>query len=210
MTTPDHLRLEDCEQLSGLHLRCLPDSAVTRLGAEYARSFYRYLIRSPREHAFIRRDEQAIDAACILSVDSDSLNRRLWRHTPLMRSLLRPARLGAALAFARALSPGRGSRAYVTRDGVELSIRTPEVILIFTHPARRRRGIAKELLRRCERFLGDLGYEAYAVRVLDDTANPALRFYEDNGFAPIGRSAGADKRFQIWAKCIPSASKPEK
>ena len=194
---PDRMAPADWIRLAALHRTCLPDSASTLLGARYAERLYRYLSRSGREHTFMHRDREGlIDAACVLSLDPRSLNRRLWRFTPVLRSLWRAAPEGGRWALAKAFSPSPGARRYRGDEGHSRSIDAPEVILLFVAPQKRRRGRGRALIERARAHLRALGYRSCFARTRDAPRNPAAAFYLASGFELRGRSRR--RGFQVW------------
>ena len=193
----DPIAEPDWRRLAALHRRCLPDSAITALGARYAGRFYRYLAGSAREHAFLHRDPAGIiDAACIVSLEPGTLRRRLWRATPLLRSLLGSAPLRGKRVLARALWPSRRAERYEDRSGAGRRIRAPEIILLFVAPERRRQGLGRALLARARAWLGAAGHRRCLARTLDARRNRAADFYRAAGFRWQGRSR--ERGFQVW------------
>ena len=194
---PDPIAAPDWRRLAALHRRCLPDSALTALGERYAERFYRYLAGSSHEHAFLHRDAAGIiDAACIVSLEPETLKRRLWRATPLLRSLLWNAPGGGRRTLARALWPSRRAERYEDRSGVGKVISTPEIILLFVAPARRRRGLGRTVLARGRDWLRASGHRRCLARTLDAPRNRAVAFYRAAGFRLHGRSR--ERGFQVW------------
>jgi ribosomal protein S18 acetylase RimI-like enzyme len=187
----------DVDALARLHVACLPDSLVTVLGARYARSFYRYVTRSPREVTVIERDDAGnVVAAAVVSLEPSSLNRRLMLQTSLLPSLL--LNVPALLALFRSSfgTPGDST----TSEGAPAELPRPEMILIFTAPEVRRQGRAATLVRRAEQRLVQLGIPAYQVRTVLSPSNRALDFYRDLQFAPAGTAVRFGTRFQVFTK----------
>ena len=187
----------DCLQLTEVHLECLPDSLVSRLGRRYTRAFYRYINLSHNEHVFVERDAERIVSGCVLSLDPGTLMRRLAFGSPLMwfavLGVLRPSILRLLVG-----SLGRGEPASQYR----VLHSSPEVILMFTAQRARDRGAGSLLLGECERFLTARGYGQYLVRTVDDESNAALRFYAKNGFIECGRCVQYGQPFRILRKEI--------
>ena len=196
-TAPNPIGPEDWRRLAALHCASLPGSAIAALGEPYAERFYRYLSDSAREHAFVHRDATgAIDAACVLSLDPSSLNRRLWCRTPLLSSLLRASGADGRRALARALSPSPGAHRYESGNGASRVVDAPEVILVFVAPGRRRRGLGRALLARGRAWLRESGYPRCLARTRDHPRNRAVDFYRAAGFELCGRSSL--RGFQVW------------
>ena len=179
---------DDVHRLAELHVASLPDSNVTVLGAEYARAFYRYVTSSSRELTMIDRDAAGrISAAAVISLDPDSLPRRLVFRTPLLRHLVAHPRRMAAWA----LTLGGPAAARSTM---------PELILIYTSPEERGRGRATTLIQRAESHLRRLGIDAYEVKTVADPSNPTLAFYRSRGFTPRAMASELGRRFQVFER----------
>ena len=194
---PDPIDARDRERLAALHRESLPGSAVAVLGERYTERFYRYLAESETEHAFFHRDAAGvIDAACVVSLSPASLNRRLWRFTPLLASLLRGPSSGPRRAPARALSPSPRAHRYESEQGAVRTIDAPEIILVFVAPAGRRRGLGRALLARSRAWLRDAGHRRCLVRTSDSPRRRVAAFYRATGFELRGCSSR--RGFQVW------------
>jgi len=64
---------------------------------------------------------------------------------------------------------------------------TPE-LTISVVPSRRKHGVGQELLDALLAKAGEAGHTAVSLSVEQDS--PAVKFYERNGFEPVGESAG--------------------
>jgi len=191
----DRIGEPDIPQLSAIHCQCLPDSMVSRIGQDYARSFYRYIAASTDELAFLERDGNTVVSACIVSLAPATLERRLLRHTPLLlRAPLAIRRLPLRSMAAKAL--GRDGGGGVEQpDG-------PELLLIFTVAALRSTGIGAATLARCEQELRRRGHARYFVKTLDDPGNRAVPFYRRHGFNQLGTRVNHGKRLGLWEKAL--------
>lgn len=188
------LTAADFRRLAALHLRCLPDSLVSRMGERYAGSFYRYVARSGREHLLVEREAGEIVGACVISSDPDSLNRRLIVGSGLV---------AAALTRVHRLPLGAIVRESLASDARPADPRPagwPELILIFTDPAGRGRGVGTRLMSRSEELVGQHGHRGFWLKTLDDPANRALDFYRGRGMSPSGRLSVHGRPFQVWVK----------
>jgi GNAT superfamily N-acetyltransferase len=184
----------DVPQLANIHCQCLPDSMVSRIGQDYARSFYRYLAGSADELAFLQRDGETVVSACIVSLAPATLERRLLRHTPLvLRAPLAIRRLPLRSMAAGFL--GRGEEGAEQPDG-------PELLLIFTVAALRSSGLGAATLARCEEELRRRGHARYFVKTLDDPGNRAVSFYRRHGFSQLGTRVHHGKRLGLWEKAL--------
>ena len=87
-------------------------------------------------------------------------------------------RVGAAwFRVFRTAEPGYG---FVDED-------TPE-LTISVVPSRRKHGVGQELLDALLAKVSEEGHTAVSLSVEEDS--PAVKFYERNGFAPVGAAAG--------------------
>jgi len=183
-----------CRQVARLHLECLPDSTVSRLGLAYAEAFYRYLGRSPHEAVFTEVADDEVAGACVVSLRPKNLRWRLLFRTPLLFRLAL-----SVLGTRRVRHAGR--RGETTVHGPDpLNASTPELILIFTAPRLRSAGIGTRLLGQCERFLEERGYAQYGVRTVAAPDNRARHFYAKNGFTDCGRAVDYGRMFQVFVK----------
>ena len=196
----DTLTKSECIDLADLHIRSLPGSFVTRLGAHFAGSFYRYIQRSRLEFLFVSRINQRLASACVLSLSSDSLPWRLvWHTSILFWAAFRPLRLPLAKSVRGKLQSGAdGDDAEQYHAPKDL----PELILIFTDAEARGRGLGRSLLGRCEDFLRSRGIKGYFVKTIDDERNAATIFYASNGFQLRGCLERHRKRYQVWEKQV--------
>jgi hypothetical protein len=119
-----------------MHLEALPQSLVSLVGERYARAFYRYCSGSAHELVLVERDGGALAAACLVSLEPDTLSRRLLKRTPLL--LLSPFALGR-LPLTQLL---RGA----LRPSGPAQPRGPELLLIFTLAEARGQGLGARLL----------------------------------------------------------------
>ncbi len=182
------LSAQDLDRLARLHVACLPRSLVSLLGPDYAARFYDVLQSSPDELLLVDRgDGGAIVGACLVSHRPASLSRRIAAGTPLLRhALIRPR---ALLALARA-ALGGGSPDPAGSD----------ILLLFTDPASRGRGIASALVEAAVRAVAARGEAGLAVLTEDDPANEAVRFYLGRGFVRSGACRMNGQRFLRLSK----------
>jgi ribosomal protein S18 acetylase RimI-like enzyme len=187
----DALARRDIRQLARMHVEALPDSLVSQVGERYARAFYRYAVASPHEVILTARAGGSLSGACMMSLAPDTLSRRLLVRTPLAlfapfairRLPLRALLLGSAASEVQ--PPG------------------PEILLIFTVPEVRSRGLGAQLLARCEALLVARGVDRLLVKTRDDPANRALAFYERARFHRIASRTVHGKRLAVLEKTLP-------
>jgi ribosomal protein S18 acetylase RimI-like enzyme len=169
----DSLGPGELELLARMHCEALPESLVTRIGPRYARAFYRYIASSEYELVMLHREQGEITAACIVSLEPETMSRRLVLHTPLAFhapfALFRLP-VGAMVARTRGDQP-RGA----------------EILLIFTLASARSRGLGAQLVERCQKLVRSHGIARVLVKTRDDPANRAIGFYERAGFKPLGK-----------------------
>src|ERR1035437_2058348 len=80
----ENLTEKDIARLGMLQVSLLSGSMTARFGTAYARSFYRYVVRSDDDLLFVRRCDGQIVAFCVVSLRPQTLLRRLVIHTPLI------------------------------------------------------------------------------------------------------------------------------
>jgi GNAT superfamily N-acetyltransferase len=165
----DSLGPGEIELLARMHCEGRPESLVSRIGARYARAFYRYMASSEYELVLLHREQGEIAAACIVSLEPETMSRRLVLHTPLaLHAPLALFRLpiGAMLARTRSDQP-RGA----------------EILLVFTVASARSRGLGSQLIDRCQKAARSHGIS----RLLVKTPDRATDFFQRAGFKPVGR-----------------------
>lgn len=196
MHQTDPLKHEDLMRVAELHAACLPDSQVSKLGPRYARSYYRYIVRSPHEHLFLERVEDQIAGVCVLSLDPRALERRLLFGSALVPAILvRPQ----AVQWSSKL---RRSRPATDHALPESLASLPEVLQIYTADIARGRGIGASLLNQTESLLRSRGISEYIIKTVDSEDNRALSFYEKNGFRYECRYMSSGRPFQVWSRSI--------
>ena len=166
----DQLTSADCRGLADLHIRCLPDSLVSKLGRRYAEAFYRYIARSRQEFAFVHREAGQILSACILSLSPKTLDRRLVTGTSLLFfAALRMLRLPMGKPVTKPMPQKRLSAGGAPGDGGTALDSAPEVILLYTAAESRNRSLGSAVLERCESFLFAQGLRHYTVKAPSST-----------------------------------------
>jgi GNAT superfamily N-acetyltransferase len=192
------LQERDIARLARMHVAALPESLVSLLGERYARAFYRYCATTSEELLLLEREGGEIAGACLVSLEPESLSRRLLTGTPLPWC--------AALAITRL--PLRAMLLDATRAAVPVQPRGPEILLIFTVPELRSRGLGARLLRRCEQQLLARGLPRVLFKTRDDPANRALQFYEREQFSPIAARSKYGKRLLLLEKTLTPEQEP--
>lgn len=185
----DALDADDLDLVARMHVEALPGSLVSMIGRRYARVFYRYVARSTDEIVLLHRDGRELIAACIASLHPETLARRLLLHTPLaLHAALAVRRLPLRAMVAGARGPSAKPPA------------GPEILLIFTVPAARSRGLGNQLLARCEAYLANLGHRRLLVKTRDEPGNRAIGFYERHGFERRARVISYGKALVLFEK----------
>ena len=176
----------DIKRLARLQVEVLPDSAISKLGQRYVRSFYRYAQRSPLELVLVERNEAGvIVAGCVVSLDVSSLERRLALHTRLLfEAGLRPVWLWSTIRN-------------LGGPGVPHSV---ELIYLFTDAKARGRGSATRLMVEAEAELRHRKIPEYAVRTFEDPGNPALAYYLGRGLKLSGTLQAHGSSFCVLTK----------
>jgi len=172
------------DQLARLHTTCLPHSAVGRLGAGYARSFYRFARRSPVEIVLVEVHDDEVIAGCTVSLSPATLGKRMVLHTALpFYALIRPFAFPWDTVLADAFGAPKLASASPSHKDV-----TPELVYIFTRPGERGAGHGRRLIDKIDDQLSQRGFERYIVHTFDDPKDPAVRFYQRCGMTITGRS----------------------
>lgn len=190
------LEPNDFAHIAELHVKGIDDSLPALLGQQYAARFYSFLAASSCERLFVERVAGRVESVCVTSEAPDSLNARIVRAT--FPSLI-PAALAALQKrpFRRFLR-GVLSELAQTTD----ASKTPEITYIFTNAQVRGTGMGKRLIERVDQRLGELGFEGYYVKTLDDPDNRALAFYDAQGFERIGTKIESGRRFVEFHKLL--------
>ena len=190
------LNSADLDRLATLHRESLPDSAVSGFGQAYARAFYQYVESSEKELLILHRaSDDRLDGAAVVSLEPQSMERRLALATPLLlHALLHPLWF---LVKVRGLLSGHAddddARAITAKvRGI------PELLIIYADSARRDSGVGSFLIQNIEAALAAKGITHYCVRTVDDPANRALGFYSKHGFEALGRTLG----FRVFTKTL--------
>lgn len=188
-TINDMLAPGDFDRLAALHATCMSGSMLSWFGQRFTTAAYRYFDRSPLENIFIHRKDGCIDGACILSLSPATITRRLVLHTGLLLWL--PLHIFERRVLSAIFDFSAG-----------VAIDCPEVVFIFSDPASRGLGHGAKLLAQCEAALRKCGESRYAIKTLDDDANPAIRFYIRHGFTERGRFVHSGARFRRMDKTL--------
>jgi ribosomal protein S18 acetylase RimI-like enzyme len=190
------LSSQDIERIADLHVASIDESIPTMLGGAFPRRFYEFLVESNLEWLFVERVECRVEAVCVVSFQPGSVYGRILRQTfPALARALIPALLRKAefRAFLRDYA------ADVLRRPRQHSP-FPEITYVFTSPEQRGKGLGRRLIRRVDAFLRERGVEDYSVKTLEDPANRALSFYDENGFRRTGRRVEAGRSFVVFQK----------
>lgn len=190
-------------QTAMLHTASLPDSVVTRLGLRYATHFYRYIARSETEFLLLAVEDETVRGACVVTTARGSLKRRLLLRTPVIPFYcLTTAR---KVTCWRAHGTPHASDADAlpgSTEWLQIDSRLPELLVLFTSPDCRGKGIASALIEECEGLLRARGHHEFFLKTLDDAANSAIGFYERRGFEMWGRICEDGKPFRVFGRAI--------
>ena len=200
LATSTPLSPADLERIGRLHAESIDDSHPALLGVRYAGVLYQFLAGSEHEVLFTEAVDGQVESCCVVSLDPDSLFTRIARGTwpALVRDALLALRLRAFRSYLLgtlrdALKPGK-------KPG-----RAPEITFIFSNRDVRGRGFGRVLIERVDRYLQESGFGVYYVKTLDEPANRAIGFYEEQGFAPIDRCEEAGRTFVEFEKQLAPA-----
>lgn len=180
------------EQISGLHMECLPTSMLTQLGAGATSAYYRFVDASAKERIFYETQGVKTTAVCVLSLSPQNLNSRflianlsalIW---PLSKYYLCNLSKVIGTLFSSEREPsiiGGGS--------------SPEVVQIFTAKELRGKGWGGKLLARVEKYLKDEGHKTYFLKTENRPDNQAIGFYLRQGFSEIVSSQKNEFKYFI-------------
>ena len=196
---------EACDALAGHHLSSLPTSAMSALGGNFLRSFYRFAARSEHEQVIVCRQDAVPVAGALVSHQPGSLNRRIMFKTPLIWAVLSHLHLKAvrqAVSGGSVLSWNDPSQDYGDPPA-------PELLALYCQSGLRSQGIGGALLDQVEHLLLAAGVSRYFVRTFEEKGNPALRFYIRHGFSAVGRLEAHGMQFSLLVKYLSPENKAE-
>jgi ribosomal protein S18 acetylase RimI-like enzyme len=180
---------DDAASFVAVHRLAFPDSALTALGDEAVRRYYRWQLTGPHDAvALAAFDGSEVVGFCVAGVFRGALS-----------GFLRANRLFLLGVLVR--RPWLLSRA-VVRERIAGRLRPPPtatpaappaygILVIAVAPDRRREGIGGALLRVTEDDARSRGFDRIRLTV-DADNEPAVRFYEAAGWVSTG--AGAMER----------------
>jgi len=177
----------DLARLAELHVASIDDSLPALLGERFTRGLYRFFSASELELLLVERVEGRIEGACVVSLAPATLNRRIARAT--FGSLL-PAAVRSVLTR----SEFRALLWHTLRDSGEEE-KVPEITYVFVASVLRGRNLGQRLVGQVDAALSERGVAGYYVKTLDDPANRAVQFYEQNGFRCIGLRKEGGRNF---------------
>lgn len=202
----ESLTEEDIARLGMLQVSLLPGSMTARFGTAYARSFYRYVMRSGNEIVLVRRSGSQIVAFCVVSLKPQTLLRRLVIRTPLivhaLPRMITPRLWGLIINVIRSKADG-------SADAFPPALSTlPELMMLGCAPQYQGQGHASLLVEESEAALRARNYSGYLVRTFDDDDNLAVKFYLQRGFSVVARFVAHGTPFRLMRKplCTDSAS----
>ena len=168
----------DFARLGDLHTRSIPGSLPELLGPRYSKSLYRFLASSRQELLLVERLEGQVESACVVSLEPETLFRRLLLGTlpPLVGAGLLGLRRRAFRRYLRSLLKEKLS------GGKSSDLPAPAIVYVFTSAESRGSGLGARLLDRAAAAMATQGHEAIYVKTLSDPSNRALAFYEREGY----------------------------
>lgn len=187
-----HLMTEDIERLADLHLRCLPNQILTMLGREYLGSFYRFVAASPREKAFVARDQGRIVAVCVVTHSEKTILARAVIATLAAFLIAALRAFLASEAFRRAC--------FNVLFGGPRSTLSPQILIMLVDPERIGQGIGSTLV---EFIAGQIGGTELYTKTEDDPSNHAVNFYAGNGFSVSERTVYAGRAYLYMRRGLP-------
>lgn len=191
---------DDIKQIAALQVELLSDSLVSRFGRRYAEDYWRYVGQAKEEAAIIiHAQDGTVAAACSLSLNPQTLSRRLLVHTPLLLHVVRNVLKPWLWLTVRSMVVGDNGSAPTAPD-YDL-VGAAEVVMLMTHPLQRRQGHARALLVKAESILKDRGIQDYYVRTTDENSG-TVAFYLENGFQKQGHFCAHGVTFRLMTKTI--------
>ncbi len=194
----DSLSNDDIDMLGHMHVSVLPESLISVIGVRYSRAFYRYIASSQNELVFmVRGGSKGTDilGACIVSLHPESLTHRLLLRTPVLLMVPFAFRRVSLISILKGVFKKSKSPGWKQPPG-------PEIILIFTVPAFRDRGVGSRLLERSEQWLAARGDKRLLVKTRDVASNRAILFYEKARFKRVGYFSLHGKSLIVFEKLL--------
>jgi ribosomal protein S18 acetylase RimI-like enzyme len=173
------LTLADVDDVAALHGSSLR-GLLTRLGPSVTRAYYAAAATSPFATGYVARSDHGLDGFVLGSTSPGQLRRDILGRKPVRilagiatGVIRRPGNLRWLLQ-----SLGSPSSGYYDATCAELTY-------LAVSPARRGRGVGRELVGRFSDAMHDAGQTRYELSVDEDNPD-ATRFYERLGFAKVG------------------------
>lgn len=189
----------DLADVAAVHQRAFPDSAITHLGLEAARRYYRWQLEGPHDAVAVLAERQGEMAGfCFAGVFRGAMSgflrrerwflvRRIATHPWLVGR--REVRTDLSRGI-RSLRPAAGSAPPSTPSQATSRF---GVLAIATDPAHQRRGVAAALMAAVEDKAREGGYEELGLTVHVANA-PAIAFYEREGWERSGATWNGSMR----------------
>lgn len=196
MSNYGYLSSADISRLAALHHRCLPDDILPMLGEDYLTSFYCAIASSPCEMIYVRRNaQQTIIGACIITLESSTIMRRMITQTIVPFLLASLKKYAFSREFRRCVA---GVIKYSLRRYSDRY--DPQITYIYVDPASRRSSVGQSLIRDAADNLLSRGYSRLYVKTLHNTDITALSFYQRHGFCVEHVLDFAGRRYAIMCK----------
>lgn len=174
----ERLTPADADAVAALHEAALR-GLLTRLGPTAIRAYYRAAATSPFATGYVTLGDQGVEGFVLGSVAPAALRRDVLARAPV-RMLV-----GVVIGVLRRPANVRWLVQSFGGPGSGYDATCAELTYLAVSPARRGRGVGRELVRAFSAAMHDAGHTRFELSV--DRDNPdAGRFYERLGFARVG------------------------
>jgi GNAT superfamily N-acetyltransferase len=192
----------DIPALVNIHLRAIPDDVLPRLGARFLENVFWPTVLDAHDTVTLLCDAPLPSAFVVFAFDEPALTGRIMRHrTALARAVI--ARLVRERGFARDIVAHAGGFRieWFDRPPGDLAA-TAMLYVMATLPDMQSLGLGAKLLQ--------AGLEIVFRRAplcLVKTSSPeARRFYEQNGFRPVGNERRGSRTLSVLCIDRPAAA----
>jgi ribosomal protein S18 acetylase RimI-like enzyme len=169
----------DVDEVAALHGASLR-GLLTRLGPSATRAYYAGAAKSPFALGYVARGNHGLEGFVLGSIEPAELRRDVVGREPV--------RILAGVAAGLLRRPGNLRwllKSFGSPDAGYYDATCAELIYLAVSPARRGRGVGRDLVGKFSDAMHDAGQTRFELSV--DADNPdAVRFYERLGFTKVG------------------------
>lgn len=183
----NNLILNDIKQIAQLHVNALPNDIFPSLGKWYLTHYYKFVISSIKDDLILLRNENNIDAVCVITYSSTDFISRVVKATFF------PLFISAVLSFFTSNAFRHFFISFIKSKIIKNDTHgfgknmNPEIAFIYTDTKKQGQGLGTKLLSKVKTLLLDKHITELFVKTLDHPSNKALNFYLKIGFKPIGQ-----------------------